>query len=47
MVWRPITAGKVTLTEVKTGVCDLLDIIKINSLLDHEIALQNAAMNKT
>lgn len=47
MIWRPIMAQKITLSEVKNGTCDLLDILKINSLLDHEIALQKAAMQKT
>lgn len=36
-------AGKVTLTEVKSGVAGLNDLAKLNSLLDHEIAQQHAA----
>jgi uncharacterized ParB-like nuclease family protein len=33
-IWRPINAGKVTLTEVKTGVATVEDLQKINALLD-------------
>lgn len=36
-------AGKVTLSEVKSGVCDLCDLQKLNALLDHELAQQHAA----
>lgn len=43
IVWRPIYAGKVSLTEVKNGTCDLVDILKLNALLDHEIAQSAAA----
>lgn len=46
IVWRVIHAKLVTLTEVKTGVCDLVDVLKLNSLLDHEMAQQSAAMEK-
>lgn len=46
MIWRVIHAKLVTLTEVKTGVCDLIDVLKLNSLLDHEMAQQAAAMEK-
>lgn len=38
MIWRPVLAGKVTLTEVKTGVVDLADLLTINCLLDFEAA---------
>jgi hypothetical protein len=45
-IWRPVLAGKVTLTEIKSGVCSLTDLLKLNALLDHEIAAQHAAMSK-
>jgi hypothetical protein len=45
-IWRPLLAGKVTLTELKSGVCSLTDLLKLNALLDHEIAAQHAAMSK-
>jgi hypothetical protein len=39
-------AGKVTLTEVKSGLCDLCDLQKLNALLDYELAQQHAAAEK-
>lgn len=46
IVWRVIHAKLVTLTEVKTGTCDLVDVLKLNALLDHEMAQNSAAMEK-
>ena len=46
IIWRVINAKLVTLTEVKSGVCDLVDVLKLNAILDHEIAQQHAAMEK-
>lgn len=39
-------AGHVTLTEIKTGVCTLEDLLKINAILDSQDAAQNEAMKK-
>lgn len=36
-------AGKVTLTEVKTGVATLDDLLKLNALIDAEMDHQHAA----
>lgn len=33
-MWRPIFAKVVSLTEVKSGVVTLVDLLKINALLD-------------
>jgi hypothetical protein len=44
IIWRPIYAGKVTLAEVKSGACDLIDILKLNAFLDAEAAQTYAAM---
>lgn len=34
IVWRPVVAGVITMTEVKTGLVTLVDLLKINALLD-------------
>lgn len=39
-------AKKVSLTEVKTGICDICDLQKMNALLDFEAAQQHAAAEK-
>lgn len=39
-------AGHVTLTEIKTGVCTLEDLLKINAILDSQDAAQNEDMKK-
>jgi hypothetical protein len=41
-VWRPILAGKFTLTEVKTGVATVSDILAINALMDMQADIQAA-----
>jgi hypothetical protein len=39
-------AGKTTLTEVKTGVCTVSDLMKLNALLDIQDAYEREAMEK-
>jgi hypothetical protein len=39
-IWRPILEGLVTLTEVKSGDVDIIDLLKLNSLLDMKVALE-------
>lgn len=34
IVWRPLLAKVVSLQDVKTGVVTLVDLVKINALLD-------------
>jgi hypothetical protein len=45
-IWRPILARKVSLTEVKSGVCSVDDLMRLNALLDMSDAYQDAAMAK-
>lgn len=44
-IWRPILAGKVTLTEVKTGVASVRDLFALNALLDMQADIE-AEMNE-
>jgi len=37
-------AGKVTMTEIETGVVDWVDLLKINALMDMAAATEWAAM---
>ena len=39
-------ANKISLTEVKSGTCDICDLQKLNALLDMELAQQHAAAEK-
>jgi hypothetical protein len=45
-IWRPILARKVSLSEVKSGVCSVEDLMRLNALLDMSDAYQEAAMAK-
>lgn len=42
LYWRPILAGKVTKQELDSGCWTLVDLLKINALLDMEIDAQHA-----
>lgn len=44
MIWRPILAGKCRLEEVKSGVYTLVDLQKINALLDMQSDIQQQAI---
>jgi len=46
IIWRPILARHVSLDAVKRGDVDLLDILKLNALMDAQEAAQAAAENK-
>ncbi|MDR6600916.1 MULTISPECIES: hypothetical protein [Achromobacter] len=46
IIWRPILARYVSLDAVKRGDVDLLDILKLNALMDAQQAAQAAADNK-
>lgn len=39
-------AGKVSLAEVKDGRADLVDLLKINALLDMQAAAESAVVEK-
>lgn len=43
-IWRPIMAGKVTLTEVKTGLATVEDLAAINALLDMQSDIEAKQM---
>lgn len=45
-IWRPILAGKVTLSEVKSGVATVEDLHKLNALLDMQSDIEAAQMEK-
>lgn len=34
LVWRPVTAGLISIKEVKLGFVSLVDLLKINAILD-------------
>jgi len=39
-IWRPILEGLVTIQEVKSGDVDIIDLLKLNSLLDMRSAAE-------
>ena len=47
LIWRPIMEGFVTLTEVKDGVADIADILKMNALLDLKAALEQREIDRS
>ncbi|WIA62313.1 hypothetical protein [Stenotrophomonas sp. BIO128-Bstrain] len=47
MIFRPVMAGHVTMTEVNQGSVDLMDLIKINALIDAREAAEAAAAKTT
>lgn len=46
IIWRPILARHVSLDAAKRGDIDLLDILKLNALMNAQQAAQAAADNK-
>ncbi len=46
MIYRPVLAGLVSMTEVNHGTVDLMDLIKLNALLDAREAAEQAASAK-
>lgn len=46
MIFRPVLAGLVTMTEINTGTVDLLDLLKLNAMLDAREAAEWAANEK-
>lgn len=47
LIWRPILAKIVSLEEVKKGVYTLVDLQKINALLDMKSDVEQQAFNET
>ena len=45
LIWRPILAGKCRLEEVKSGVYTLVDLQKLNALLDMQNDIQQQAID--
>jgi hypothetical protein len=45
IIWRPIMEGLVTIAEVKSGDIDIIDLLKLNALLDMKAALEKRAMD--
>jgi len=45
-IWRPILAGKVTLSEVKAGTATIDDLHKLNALLDMQADIEAAQYEK-
>lgn len=46
LIWRPIVGGHLTLTEVKNGTADLMDLLKINALMDAQEAAEAEAAER-
>jgi len=44
VIWRPVMAGHITLSEVKNGTASLIDLMKINAVMDAQEAAEAAAM---
>lgn len=46
VIWRPILAGHVTLEAVNCGRVSLLDLLKLNALMDAQEAAEDEAAKK-
>lgn len=46
IIWRPIVEGLVTISEVKSGDVDIIDLMKLNALLDMRSAMEKREMDK-
>ena len=46
IIWRPIMEHLVSIGEVKSGEVDLIDLMKLNALLDMKAAMEKRAMDK-
>lgn len=44
LIWRPVFAGHSTLTEMKSGEISLMDVLKINALMDAREAAEAKAL---
>jgi hypothetical protein len=46
IIWRPIMEGLVMLSEVKSGDVDIIDLLKLNALLDMKAAMEQRAVDQ-
>jgi len=47
IIWRVVMEGLITITEIKNGEVDLVDLLKMNALLDLKNALDERAMQES
>lgn len=47
IIWRPILDGLVTIGEVKSGEVDIIDLMKLNALLDMKAAMEKREMDRS
>jgi hypothetical protein len=45
VIWRPVIAGHISVSEIRGGCVDLVDILKLNALMDAQEAAQQKAAN--
>ncbi len=46
IIWRPILDHLVTISEVKSGEVDIIDLMKINALMDMKAAIEKREADK-
>jgi hypothetical protein len=46
IIWRPIMEQLISVSEVKSGQVDIIDILKLNALLDLKAAMEKREMDK-
>jgi len=46
IIWRPIMEGLVNISEVKSGAVDIIDLMKLNALLDMKAAYEQREAEK-
>jgi hypothetical protein len=45
-IWRPILEGLVTISEVKNGDVDIVDLLKLNALMDMRAAAEHREIER-
>jgi hypothetical protein len=45
-IWRPILEGLVTISEVKNGDVDIVDLLKLNALMDMRAAAEHREITR-
>jgi hypothetical protein len=43
VIWRPILEGLISVKEVKEGYVDIIDLLKLNALMDMRAAMERRA----
>jgi hypothetical protein len=46
IIWRPVLEGLISVKEVKEGYVDIIDLLKLNALMDMRAAMERRALEE-